>query len=237
MRARINRKPMRTPEECQPRSFVRFQSDFELARLALSGDAAASGEIALKIVPQVKEFLLSRALDQQSIEKVQEIVSDLPSDCLAPPLLELYQGSAPLKQWFRIVGHSRLKSFWRSPEYRRKEPNAKESEPIGSAIVEDPDVAVLLRVALENTFARIEPSRVVYLRLVFLHGITRECLARMLGTRASTIGREINTAAYDVERIALIFIRRLDPCLTIEWEDCLEICRKYPRLLHGDPVE
>jgi DNA-directed RNA polymerase specialized sigma24 family protein len=238
---------MRTPED--PGGLVPFPNDFELARLALSGDAAASREIVLAIIPQVEAFLLSRSTDSLSTEKSREIASDLPSDCLAPParaggerpLLELYQGLAPLRVWLTIVGHSRLKNFWRSPAYRKRGVNleaySEQPQAFDSAITKDSEVTELLRVALENAFARIEPAQVVYLRLVFLYGITRERIAQMLGTHASTVGREMNAAADEVKRLTLIFIKRLDPYLNIEWEDCLEICRKYPRLLHGDPVE
>ena len=47
-------------------------------------------------------------------------------------------------------------------------------------------------------------------------------------------GREITIGLTTLRARTLEYLRRADPFLEIEWQDCLEVCTMSPRLLYGD---
>lgn len=231
--------------------FADHALDFELAQKLMAGDATAATRLASEIRPLVEGKILQSCPDEASREKAREIVADVVSECFSrrdltrdkPSLLDLYQGRTSLSGWLILVASSRLKSWWRqrgrtlslSPaehaSFYESTAMAQTEEPF------DPDVVDLLRVALQDAFSQVDPEALVFMRLVFLHGIKRETIARVWGCHPSTIGRAITPAAARVQRETLDHLRRLDPYIVVTWADCVAICQRYPRLFAGDQAE
>jgi RNA polymerase sigma factor (sigma-70 family) len=218
------------------------QDDLTVARAALGGDKAAVNAV-LGELPYTLAVLLSKCTDSDSEEKAREIIEDLPGDLLAGvdrdgkniKLLEMYQGRASLRSWITVVALSRLKSWWRGPSYRKRERGLEtdqnqvkfptepgeepDAEPYGGS-----DVLALLADALTDSLRSLTPRESVCLRLVYLHSVEQQRLARMFGCHAATISRDLDQTKAAIKRRLLWNLRLLDPFLEITWDDCVKLC-------------
>jgi RNA polymerase sigma factor (sigma-70 family) len=215
---------------------------------SLAGDHGAESLFDSDLKPFIEALLWKRCSDERSRQKASDIAADVISDCFGASvrprgddrLLNLYNGTVPFRQWLATVAISRLKNWWRSGQWRFEQ-QAEELETVKSPtdfaaepVTQDPEIAVLLADAVRWAFVHLEPQRAVFLRLVFLYDIKRERIARMWGCHPSTIGREITMGLATLRTRTLEYLRRADPFLEIEWQDCLEVCTMSPRLLYGD---
>jgi RNA polymerase sigma factor (sigma-70 family) len=218
------------------------QDDLTVARAALGGDKAAVNAV-LGELPYSLAVLLSKCTDSDSEEKAREIIEDLPGDLLAGvdrdgktvQLLEMYQGRASLRSWLTVVALSRLKSWWRGPGYRKRERGVEPHQDqgglaaeVGDAAVREPydgsDVLALLADALNDSLRSLTPRESVCLRLVYLHSVEQQRLARMFGCHAATISRDLDQTKAAIKRRLLWNLKLIDPFLEITWEDCVKLC-------------
>jgi DNA-directed RNA polymerase specialized sigma24 family protein len=230
-------------------ALVPFLRDLKVARDALSGDEEAARIFVQECLPDLESYLVNRCrrCDSKSIEKAREIAADVISDCFGAKsrprgedvLLKLYHGRAPLKVWLRHVAYSRLKSWWPSPEGKTvsfeagQEPESKRTEPI----LRDPDMVEILHVALENAFRQIEPYQLLFLRLVYIHSVKRDHLAKIWGCHSAKIGRDMTAAEEQIRKLTLEHMKLIQPFTELLWSDCQAICEAYPSLLHGSGEE
>ncbi len=218
------------------------QDDLRIAQAALSGDPAAVNSVLAEL-PYTLAVLLSKCTDSDSEEKSREIVEDLPADLMAGverdgktvKLLEMYQGRASLRSWITVVALSRLKSWWRGPGYRRRERGIEPHQdqltssddrgnpPDGEAY-DDSDVLALLADAVTDSLRSLVPRESVCLRLVYLHNVEQQRLARMFGCHAATISRDLDQTKASIKRRLLWNLKLLDPFLEITWDDCVRLC-------------
>ena len=218
------------------------QDDLTIARAALSGDSAAVNAV-LGELPYSLSVLLSKCTDSDSEEKSREIIEDLPGDLLGGvdrdgktvKLLEMYQGRASLRSWITVVALSRLKSWWRGPGYRKRERGVEPSQDQGASSAgggygfngdpyESSDVLALLVDALTNSLRTLTPRESVCLRLVYLHSVEQQRLARMFGCHAATISRDLDQTKAAIKRRLLWNLKLIDPFLEITWDDCVRLC-------------
>jgi len=218
------------------------QDDLTVARAALGGDPTAVDRV-LGELPYTLAVLLSKCTDSDSEEKAREIIEDLPADLMAGvdrdgktvKLLEMYQGRASLRSWITVVALSRLKSWWRGPGYRKRERGGEAHQNQAGSSTEggnspdiepynDSDVLALLGDALTDSLHSLSPRESVCLRLVYLHSVEQQRLARMLGCHAATISRELDQTKAAIKRRLLWNLRLLDPFLEITWDDCVRLC-------------
>ncbi|MFY9983784.1 MAG: sigma-70 family RNA polymerase sigma factor [Chthoniobacterales bacterium] len=218
------------------------QDDLTVAQAALRGDPVAVSAV-LDELPYALGVLLSKCTDSDSEEKSREIIDDLPGDLLAGvdrdgktiKLLEMYQGRASLRSWITVVALSRLKSWWRGPGYRKRERGVEPHQDQGTLSAngsdrpaEEPhnasDVLALLADALTDSLRSLTPRESVCLRLVYLHSVEQQRLARMLGCHAATISRDLDQTKLAIKRRLIWNLKLLDPFLEITWEDCVRLC-------------
>jgi RNA polymerase sigma factor (sigma-70 family) len=218
------------------------QDDLRIARAALGGDPAAVNTVLAEL-PYTLAVLLSKCTDSDSEEKTREIIEDLPGDLLAGverdgktvKLLEMYQGRASLRSWITVVALSRLKSWWRAPGYRKRErgiephqyqttlPDERNNSSDSQAY-DQTDVLPLLADALTESLRSLAPRESVCLRLVYLHNVEQQRLARMFGCHAATISRDLDQTKGSIKRRLLWNLKLLDPFLEITWDDCVRLC-------------
>jgi RNA polymerase sigma factor (sigma-70 family) len=218
------------------------QDDLRIAQAALSGDPAAVNSVLAEL-PYTLAVLLSKCSDSDSEEKAREIIEDLPGDLMAGverdgktvKLLQMYQGRASLRSWITVVALSRLKSWWRGPSYRKRErgiephqdqltsSDDRGNSPDGEAY-DDSDVLALLTDALTDSLRSLVPRESVCLRLVYLHNVEQQRLARMFGCHAATISRDLDQTKASIKRRLLWNLKLLDPFLEITWDDCVRLC-------------
>src|SRR5580700_11382288 len=226
---------------------VSYLEDLTMAREALSGDEQAAGVFVERFRPDLERYLAARCRhgDTRSIEKSREIAVDVISDCFGAKdrprgediLLKLYHGQGPLNVWLRGVAHARLKSWWVSKEFGGTVslPDREEGcEPYSANhSAADPEVVNILRIALESAFLQLEPYQLLFLRLVYLHGVKRDHLAKIWGCHPAKIGRDAATALEKIRKLTVQYIRVLDPSIELQWEDCQAICEQHSDFLHG----
>jgi DNA-directed RNA polymerase specialized sigma24 family protein len=224
-----------------------YPDDLTMAKDALSGDERAAGVFVERFRPDLERYLAARCRrgDTRSIEKSREIAADVISDCFGAKdrprgedvLLKLYYGQGPLNVWLRGVAHARLKSWWVSKEFGGTvslQDGEEGYQPFSSHNSSaDPDVVIILRIALENAFRQIEPYQLLFLRLVYLHGVKRDHLAKISGCHPTKIGRNAATALEKIRKLTVQYIKVLDPSIELQWEDCQAICEQHQDVLHG----
>jgi DNA-directed RNA polymerase specialized sigma24 family protein len=226
---------------------VSYLEDLTMARDALSGDEQAAGVFVERFRPDIERYLAARCRhgDTRSIEKSREIAVDVISDCFGAKdrprgediLLKLYHGQGPLNVWLRGVAHARLKSWWVSKEFGGtiSLPDGEEGCEPHSAnnSAADPEVVNILRIALESAFRQVEPYQLLFLRLVYLHGVKRDHLAKIWGCHPAKIGRDAAAALEKIRKRTVRYMKLLDPSIELQWEDCRAICEQHADLLHG----
>ena len=231
---------MRTPT-------ASYQGDLNIVRGALAGDEQAARVFVERLRPDIERYLAGqcRRGDTRSIEKSREIAADVISDCFGAKdrprgediLLKLYHGQGPLNVWLRGVAHARLKSWWVSKDFvgtlsmfateERREHHSSR------CCVTDLEVAQILRAALESAFRQVQPYQLLFLRLLYLHGVKRCDLARIWGCHPAKIGRDAAAAVGKIRKLTVQYIKLLDPSIELRWEDWQAICDHHAGLLHG----
>jgi DNA-directed RNA polymerase specialized sigma24 family protein len=228
-----------------------YLSDLDIAQSALAGDTRAAAIFVERFRPYLESYLASRCRrdDSRSIEKSREIVVDVISDCFGaknrargePVLLKLYHGQGFLHVWLRGVAYARLKSWWVSRDFRGVVSLADTEETrtdiYSTNAYADPEVVKILRIALENAFREIEPSQLLFLRLVYLEGVKRDHLAKACGWHPAKITRDLSAAITKIRKLTLRYVKILDPAIELRWEDCQAICDYHAGMLRGTPAD
>src|SRR5258708_8141118 len=139
-------------------------------------------------------------------------------------LLEMYQGRASLRSWITVVALCRWKSWWRGRGYRKRErgiapqqdqlmsSDNRGNSPDGEAY-DDTDVVALLTDALTDSLRSLVPRESVCLRLVYLHNVEQQRLARMVGCHPATISRHLDQTKASIKQHPLWNLKLLDPFL------------------------
>jgi RNA polymerase sigma factor (sigma-70 family) len=221
--------------------------DLSIARRAIDGDQEAITSVRSEL-SYVQGVLLSKCRDKDSEEKARDIIDSLPADLIAGvpreaknvPLLEMYQGRAPLRSWLTVVALSRLKSWWRSPDYKNRirlhdeEDDRNFAETLMVTEAEsagDSEVIAILADALSDALKSLSARATVCLRLVHIHGVEQQRLAIMLNRHAATVSRELAQTQEGIKKRVLWDLKILDPYLNISWEDCVSLLEQRPGLI------
>jgi DNA-directed RNA polymerase specialized sigma24 family protein len=231
-----------------------YPEDLRIAKDALSGDEASAGIFVRKYQQDIERYLVRRCHgNAMSIQKAIDIAGEVISDCFGATrrprgediLLKLYHGRTPLKVWLRTVAFCRLKSWWHSmesqmdplPEERdESERRSSDGAPPKHQRL-DIETVEILRIALENALGQIEPYQLLFLRLVHLHAVKQDHLARIWGCNPGTISRYMKAAAETINRLTCRYVKVLDAHLELQWSDFEAICAQYTSLLHGEAGE
>lgn len=221
-----------------------------MVREALAGEEWAANQIreVAESVAKIVENEWRR--DSSTATKAREITFDLLAEGFGANkhgasgrrLLELYSGRAPFQNWFLVCVRSRVSNWRRSLPARLSNPLLEEqefsntdqdSENMAESKV-DETLLDIVRLALEEAFGTLSEEQTVLVRLVYLHGISKERLADLWDIHPSNVGRKIATALQQVRAQTLLNMKILDPFLDLEWKDCLALCARYPQWGHGD---
>jgi RNA polymerase sigma factor (sigma-70 family) len=224
-----------------------IENDLSIARQAMEGNQEAIMKVRSEL-SRVLGVLLSKCRDKCSEEKAREIAESLPADLVVGvpregknvPLLKMYQGRAPLRSWLTVVALSRLKSWWRSPQYRnlvrmREEDDDRDFTDtlaaVGADTASDSEVVTILSDALSEALGSLSPRAAVCLRLVHIHDVEQQRLAMMLNCHAATISRELAQTQEGIRKRVMWDLKILDPYLDITWDDCISLLEERPGLI------
>jgi DNA-directed RNA polymerase specialized sigma24 family protein len=230
---------------------VLYPEDLQVAKKAMSGDEASAEIFVREYQQDVERYLVRRCHGHaKSIQKSIDMAGEVISDCFGATrrprgedvLLKLYHGRTPLKVWLRIVAFSRLKSWWDSVDSQQgplpEESGESEFRPGDGAPPKhqrfDAETVEILRIALENALGQTKPYQLLFLRLVHLHSVKQDHLARIWGCNPGTISRYMKAAAETINRLTCGYVKVLDPYLELQWSDFEAVCAQYNSLLHGE---
>lgn len=207
-------------------------ADLELAEDALAGDAQAAGIVLSMLqAPQLTAALRGRGA---SSAEASELIADLCGDCFGGErttgglhrLLGRYNGKCPLPAYFRHIAINRLISL-----KRKQRPtistDMEDAVDLPSPVVDGtPDAALiaLLREALKNALARMDPEKLVAIRLIESYGVQQKEIGTLFGWHESKISRAKKDFIEELKTNVMEEIHRADPWLQLEWEDFLSLC-------------
>jgi DNA-directed RNA polymerase specialized sigma24 family protein len=216
--------------------------DLALVRRALSGEEQAA-TIIYSLRPQLVTHLTSKGAPRGSIS--EDAVADFLGDCFGARershrattnrLLEMYKGNGPLIAWLK-------KSCWNyfldSTKGDRTVPfPGSGEEDVGAdlnpvPVSAEPEVIARIVAALEYAFSEIDPLTLIFLRLVYLEGVSQSDVATVFDCDNSTVSRRLDQGLAALRTKAESFQKRKTDSLQIEWPDLLAICQSPPGFIY-----
>lgn len=217
-----------------------------LVRRILAGDGEAALTFEREYWKYLRHTLLAKCHDGRSKDQAEEVVADVMAECFGVSekgnLLERYNGESSLRGWLYTIASNRMKNWWRSSRFRLEQQvedtgaieQIFETAPAGGAAESaraDADVVELLHKAFEIALHFIERRDRLLLGMVYGRGLTQAEAGKIAGCDTSTVGRRIKAASARLREKMLRYLEILDVEIDIEWEDCEEMCTRWPDLL------
>ena len=174
-----------------------YEKDFKLAQAAIAGDSDAASPIESEYRPMLIRVLVARGLPSTDAE---DISADIIAECFggkkgesaAEPLLAKFEGRSALSTWLIRAAWNRWLDLKRRDKFKGELPGSYEPdyEERGDAFDRiageeehdlDSDLATLMTEAIKNAFASLEPETLLLMKLVYLHKVGQESVARTFG--------------------------------------------------------
>lgn len=206
-------------------------ADLDLAEAALEGDPEATATILGTLrAPELRASLISRGA---SPSEADDIIGDIAGDCFGGErakgglhrLLGRYNGGCPLSAYFRHIATNRLISIKRKrrPTVSTDDEDAREL-PGAAATPTDDALISLLRDALVVSLSRVDPEKLVLIRLIESYRIPQKQVGALLGWHETKMSRAKSDFLAELRTLVTEEIRKADPWLHLEWEDFLGLC-------------
>jgi DNA-directed RNA polymerase specialized sigma24 family protein len=223
-----------------------MECDLDLKARILAGDTAAVEGFVETYKPMLERFV--SGLDSTSCghSQVFPLAGDIISDCCSGenPLIAKFSGTGDggLGAWLRTVARYRFYNLVRSPAFKKRadaETALEHAADENDSLAEESELAAVeaLRGAVayaNRVVGEASPTGIVLLRLIHLHGIPGNTLATLWGKHAAQVTRRVTDTMERFRDEVLASLHAWDPMFAMTWADCATLCRKHPRLLHGD---
>ncbi|MEO7098972.1 MAG: hypothetical protein ABI162_06390 [Luteolibacter sp.] len=223
-----------------------MDSDLELRARILAGDTTAVESFVSIQKPMLERFVSSLDSTSCGASQVFAMASDIITDCCSGgnPLIGKFSGTGEggIGSWLRTVARYRFYNLMRSPALKKRtgsETALEDAVDENDAFAEDSELAAVeaLRGAVayaNHVVGQASPTGIVLLRLIHLHGIPGTVLASLWGKHAAQVTRRVSDTMEAFRAEVLGALHAWDPLFAMSWADCAALCRKHPRLLHGD---
>lgn len=221
-----------------------MESDLELKEKILAGDTAAVELFVSINKPMLERFVSSLDSSACGASQVFAMAGDIITECCSGenPLIGKFSGSGGggLGSWLRTVARYRFYNIMRAPALKNRSNSELALEnAVDESIAEEAEMAAVeaLRAAVayaNHVVGQASPTGIVLLRLIHLHGIQSKLLASLWGKHASQVTRTVSDTMEAFREEVLGALHAWDPLYEMSWADCAGLCRKHPRLLHGD---
>jgi len=96
----------------------------------------------------------------------------------------------------------------------------------------EPELIARIVAALEYAFSELEPLTLIFLRLVYLEGVSQSDVAAVFNCNDSTVSRRLDQGLAALRRSAESFQQRDAASTEIEWSDLLVICQTPPDFIY-----
>ena len=216
--------------------------DLALVRRALSGDETAANAI-YSLRPQLLAHLRKKGAPHGSIS--EDALDDFLGDCFGARerssrattnrLLEMYKGNGPLLAWLKKACWNRFLDGRREiipdPILDSGEQDSI-ADPNPAPVSAEPELIARIVAALEYAFFEIDPLTLVFLRLVYLEGVSQQDVATVFDCNDSTVSRRLDQGLTTLRKKAEAFQKRQSDSSKIEWTDLLTICQSPPGFIY-----
>ncbi len=210
--------------------------DIEVAEAALDGDEDAVATVmGMLRSPALAAAILARGATPA---EAHDLLNDLIGDCFGGVrtkgglhrLLRRYNGGCPLPAFFRRIAINRLISLKRASrpmvaldddEDGCHELPGREGPLAGLG---DDALIALLRDAITRARARVDPEKLVLVRLMVAYGVSQRRLGSLLGWHETKVSRVKTELLAELRMRIMEELRLADPWLELEWEDFMELC-------------
>ncbi len=216
--------------------------DLALVKRALSGEELAASVI-YSLRPQLVNHLTSKGAPHGSI--AEDTVADFLGDCFGARerssrastnrLLELYKGNGPLTAWLKMSCWNKFLDSARGPKTsplsdQGEEDATFDADPAPLSV----ELAVVQRIvaALEFAFSEIDPTTLIFLRLVYLEGVHQADVATVFDCDDSTVSRRLDQGLNALRNKAETFQKQKTGTLNVEWPDLLAVCQSPPDFIY-----
>lgn len=216
------------------------EMDFEIAQRALNGDAKAANEI------EGRRAMLERILvscGARSRSEACDLVADVLGECFGARnrtraastdhILKEYRGQCSLDSWLITVCRNRLRDFVSSAGESRVERDSPYQAVASDELAIEPEILSLLRDSLVEAMSRLEPLTLIFLRLVYLHGVTQREVAAAWHCHESKVSRMLKEGSETLKTETIARLKLRDSHFQLEWRDLIALCEAAPQLLHG----
>jgi DNA-directed RNA polymerase specialized sigma24 family protein len=217
--------------------------DLALVRRALSGEEPAAATI-YSMRPQLVTHLTSKGAPHGSIS--EDAAADFLGDCFGARersqrattnrLLEMYKGNGPLIAWLKKACWNyfldRTKAQRTIPFPDTGEEDVVGADPNPAPVSAEPEVVARIVAALEYAFSEIDPLTLIFLRLVYLEGVSQLDIAAVFDCDNSTVSRRLSQGLSALRTNAEAFQKRNTESLKIEWPDLLAVCQSPPGFIY-----
>jgi DNA-directed RNA polymerase specialized sigma24 family protein len=96
----------------------------------------------------------------------------------------------------------------------------------------EPEIVARIVAALEYAFSELDPLTLIFLRLVYLEGVSQSDVAAVFGCNDSTVSRRLDQGLAALRRSAETFQHRDAASIEIEWPDLVAICQAPPDFIY-----
>jgi DNA-directed RNA polymerase specialized sigma24 family protein len=238
----LHKSPL--PESRIARVWWMNQNDDDLAlvRRALAGEEQAAATI-YDLRPQLVAHLTSKGAPHGSIS--EDAVANFLGDCFGARersqraatnrVLEMYKGNGPLIAWLKKSCWNYFLDSTRGPKPVSLEDSGEEKsavEAISAPVSAEPEVIAQIVEALEYAFSEMDPLTLIFLRLVYLEGVSQSDISTVFDCDNSTVSRRLNQGLTALRTNAEAFQRRNAGLLEIQWPDLLAICQSPPGFIY-----
>jgi DNA-directed RNA polymerase specialized sigma24 family protein len=223
-----------------------MESDLDIKQRILAADTAAIEEFVTTYQPMLERFVASLDASSCGSTQILGMASDIIHECCSGtnPLISKYSGTGTggVGAWLRTVARYRFYNIMRSPGIKKRtdsELALENATDDSDAFQEEAEMAAVeaLRGAVayaNHVVGQATPTGLVLLRLIHLHGIQGKVLAELWGKHAAQVSRTVAQTAEAFQQEVMNALKAWDPLYEMTWADCAGLCRKHPRLLHGD---
>ena len=204
-------------------------------RECLQGDVEAFLTLDREMRPKLVGSLQSRGATPSEAE---DVAADVLNDCRQPgekSLLNRFNVKREFESWLlrvcinRFIDRQRRQALFKQEglEAGAREPGQEPSEP--------PDAILrqIVRKALADSFAACDPQSRVLLWLTYAYEVKQSRLAEAWGWSEAKLSRTLTVSRDGIRQRTLSAVKRLEPGLTLFWEDIIGVCSEGQESLFG----
>jgi RNA polymerase sigma factor (sigma-70 family) len=212
---------------------ARFVEDLALVEECLAGRESAWASLRERLHSILRSALIRRGASESEAD---DLLADFWADTILKSgqrgILERFDGSYSLKNWFASIVTHRFVDLKRRQRFQADlpaatpelPPNDFDRLPCTGAAPQESALLGLMQQALKHALQQVDVEERVLLRLVYLEGLTQREIAAVWSIDETKLSRLLRRAMETIATETTAYVRRRDPYLQLTWQDLIELC-------------